>query len=301
MTTVPWLFNTAWMLKCRAEAAAFDGASRRVADTQARLLLQTLRANRDTDFGRIHRFGDIDDARTYRERVPPATYDDSGRPDPPHRRGRGECPDARAGPAPRTDERDDRRREAHPLHGRAAPPVPARGGGVDARPVEPTAGGPRRPGLLVDLADARPAAPEPRRPAHRLRRRRGLSRPGRAVRPPPAAGHPARGRPAAGHGRLPLRHAALPAGGGRPGADLGVEPDLPDGPARPARGVAGPTLRRPAPRPIEPADADGRGSRAGRSADGSAPTRGGPTSWPASSARPRGGPTGSAASGRAWP
>ena len=76
MTTVPWLLNTAWMLKCRAEAAAFDGASRRVADTQARLLLQTLRANRDTDFGRAHRFGDIDDARTYRERVPPATYDD---------------------------------------------------------------------------------------------------------------------------------------------------------------------------------------------------------------------------------
>jgi hypothetical protein len=64
------------MLKCGAEAAAFARASRRVADTQARLLLQTLWANRDTEYGRTHRFCDISDARTYQERVPLATYDD---------------------------------------------------------------------------------------------------------------------------------------------------------------------------------------------------------------------------------
>jgi hypothetical protein len=76
MRTVPWLLNTAWMLKCSAEAVLFARASRRVADIQARLLLQTLWANRNTDFGRAHRFVAITDARTYQERVPLATYDD---------------------------------------------------------------------------------------------------------------------------------------------------------------------------------------------------------------------------------
>ena len=76
MRAIPWLLNTAWMLKCSSEAASFTKASRHVADTQVRLLLRTLWANRDTDFGRIHRFRDITDARTYQERVPLATYDD---------------------------------------------------------------------------------------------------------------------------------------------------------------------------------------------------------------------------------
>jgi hypothetical protein len=76
MRAVPWLLNTAWMIKCSAEADAFARASRRVADTQVQLLLQTLRANRDTDFGRIHRFRDITDARTYQEQVPLATHAD---------------------------------------------------------------------------------------------------------------------------------------------------------------------------------------------------------------------------------
>jgi hypothetical protein len=76
MRAIPWLLNTAWMLKCRFEAAAFAKASRRVAETQAQLLVQTLWANRDTEFGRIHGFGAITDARTYQERVPLATYDD---------------------------------------------------------------------------------------------------------------------------------------------------------------------------------------------------------------------------------
>jgi hypothetical protein len=76
MSGFPWLLNTAWMLKCSAAATSFARASRRVADTQTQLLLQTLQANCDTDFGRVHNFGDITNARTYQERVPLATYED---------------------------------------------------------------------------------------------------------------------------------------------------------------------------------------------------------------------------------
>jgi hypothetical protein len=76
MSGVAWLLNTAWMLKCGAQAAAFDHAGRHVAESQARLLLQTLRANRDTEFGRLHDFANIADARAYHRRVPLASYDD---------------------------------------------------------------------------------------------------------------------------------------------------------------------------------------------------------------------------------
>jgi hypothetical protein len=76
MTAVPWLLNTAWMLKCSAEAARFARASRNVAQTQSRLLLETLRANRDTEFGRARGFARILDARGYQTSVPPTTYDD---------------------------------------------------------------------------------------------------------------------------------------------------------------------------------------------------------------------------------
>lgn len=80
MRAVPWLLNTAWMLKCSIEGAAFDRASRRVAESQSQLLLRTLRANRDTEFGRGHGFGDITEVRTYQERVPLATYEDFAAP-----------------------------------------------------------------------------------------------------------------------------------------------------------------------------------------------------------------------------
>jgi hypothetical protein len=76
MRAVPWLLNATWMLRCSFEAAAFAQASRSVADTQARLLLQTLWANRDTEYGRAHCFRDIPDARTYQQQVPLATHDD---------------------------------------------------------------------------------------------------------------------------------------------------------------------------------------------------------------------------------
>jgi hypothetical protein len=70
------LLNTAWMWKCGLEAAAFARATRRLADTQARLLQATLQANRDTAFGAAHDFASIRDARDYQSRVPPVTYQD---------------------------------------------------------------------------------------------------------------------------------------------------------------------------------------------------------------------------------
>lgn len=76
MTATAWTLNTAWMLKCGVEAARFRRSIRRVAEIQTLMLLQTLRANCDTEFGRSHSFGKINDARAYQERVPLATYDD---------------------------------------------------------------------------------------------------------------------------------------------------------------------------------------------------------------------------------
>ena len=55
MSLAYWL-NTAWMLKCVGEARAFRRATRAVARTQAGLLAEMLRRNRDTDFGRVHGF-----------------------------------------------------------------------------------------------------------------------------------------------------------------------------------------------------------------------------------------------------
>jgi hypothetical protein len=70
-----WL-NTAWMLKCSFEGAAFARACRHVARTQAQVLADILRANRCTAFGAAHGFDRIHDPRAYQERVPLATYED---------------------------------------------------------------------------------------------------------------------------------------------------------------------------------------------------------------------------------
>ena len=75
MSVAAWL-NTAWMLKCSIEGAAFDRASRDVARAQARLLGQIVRANRDSAFGTAHCFVDVTDPRSYQERVPLASYED---------------------------------------------------------------------------------------------------------------------------------------------------------------------------------------------------------------------------------
>jgi hypothetical protein len=76
MSATAWCLNTAWMLKCRSEAAAFDRATRSVAETQTRLLREILRSNRATDFGLAHDFGEIADVRDYQQRVPLSTYED---------------------------------------------------------------------------------------------------------------------------------------------------------------------------------------------------------------------------------
>jgi hypothetical protein len=88
MTLAGWL-NTAWMLKCAPEAWAFARAARRVQEAQTRLLLHTLHANRDTEFGRAHCFATIKNARMYQERVPLASFADFA--DPVARIARGEA------------------------------------------------------------------------------------------------------------------------------------------------------------------------------------------------------------------
>jgi hypothetical protein len=64
------------MLKCASERALFARACRRVRQTQADVLRQIVRANRDTWFGRRHGFANIDGPRAFQEQVPPATYSD---------------------------------------------------------------------------------------------------------------------------------------------------------------------------------------------------------------------------------
>jgi hypothetical protein len=75
MIPARWL-NTAWMLASAGEARAFRRATRQVERTQAALLADMLRANRDTVFGRAHDFRRIDGPRDFQRRVPLSTYDD---------------------------------------------------------------------------------------------------------------------------------------------------------------------------------------------------------------------------------
>src|SRR5437868_3991953 len=75
MSAAAWL-NTAWMAACATEAWAFRRATRRVAATQARLLAGIVRRNRDTDFGRRHRFDLIRTPAEFQRAVPLTTADD---------------------------------------------------------------------------------------------------------------------------------------------------------------------------------------------------------------------------------
>src|SRR5262249_22762817 len=158
--------NTVWMLRCRAEGAAFSRASRRVGETQAQLLGQLVRANRDTAFGTAHRFADVSDPRTYQRLLPPGPHHALGGPLPPlPPRGAGVAPAPARG---RVDTRGPAGRpggggESDPAPGGPAPPVPARGRGVDRGPVPAPAGRAAWPGLLVDLAATGSTAAQPRR------------------------------------------------------------------------------------------------------------------------------------------
>jgi len=74
--SLPWLFNTAWMLTCAREARAFANATRHVVETQAEVLVSMLRRNRNTEFGWAHDFHKIDGTQVYRQRVPLSRYED---------------------------------------------------------------------------------------------------------------------------------------------------------------------------------------------------------------------------------
>jgi hypothetical protein len=64
------------MLKCSGELAFFERACRRVRQTQANVLRQTLQENRNTWIGRRYRFATIDSPRAFQKAVPLAIYDD---------------------------------------------------------------------------------------------------------------------------------------------------------------------------------------------------------------------------------
>jgi hypothetical protein len=75
MIPARWL-NSAWMLASAGEARAFRRATCEVSHTQAAVLGETLRTNRDTEFGRAHDFDRIDGPRGFQRRVPLTAYDD---------------------------------------------------------------------------------------------------------------------------------------------------------------------------------------------------------------------------------
>ncbi|MBI2824417.1 MAG: GH3 auxin-responsive promoter family protein [Planctomycetia bacterium] len=72
------LLNAAWMWKCTPELARFHRATRAVAKTQERVLLDILSHNCATEFGRQHRFDRIGSARDYERAVPIGGYEPFG-------------------------------------------------------------------------------------------------------------------------------------------------------------------------------------------------------------------------------
>jgi hypothetical protein len=74
--TLSGLLNTAWLATCMRESTAFSRATRRVQQTQSRLLAQILRDNRDTVFGRDHHFDAITNPREFQQHVPLSRFED---------------------------------------------------------------------------------------------------------------------------------------------------------------------------------------------------------------------------------
>jgi GH3 auxin-responsive promoter len=68
--------NSAWFAGCIPEYLRFRRALSRVREEQERVLLQTLRKNQLSEFGRLHRFSSIRTVAEYRQRVPLREYDD---------------------------------------------------------------------------------------------------------------------------------------------------------------------------------------------------------------------------------
>jgi len=67
--------NTLWLAGCLGEAARFRAATRRVRDSQLQVLLDTLRAADDTEFGRRYGFRSVATARDFQARVPVRSYE----------------------------------------------------------------------------------------------------------------------------------------------------------------------------------------------------------------------------------
>ncbi len=70
MSISAYAINTAWMLRCRSEWQRFVADTKRVKETQAAYLKNTLRRNQDTTFGMRHGFASIDSPKAYEQRVP---------------------------------------------------------------------------------------------------------------------------------------------------------------------------------------------------------------------------------------
>lgn len=68
--------NRLWNLSLQREANAYWKSLENMEATQEKLLLEMLRRNRDTEFGRRHGFAGIKSAREYQEAVPQAEYRD---------------------------------------------------------------------------------------------------------------------------------------------------------------------------------------------------------------------------------
>jgi len=72
----PNFYNTCWMLSCFHEAKAYRRASQRVEPIQSKLLQELVSKNRDSWFGRHHRFASINSVNDFQRAVPLSTYED---------------------------------------------------------------------------------------------------------------------------------------------------------------------------------------------------------------------------------
>lgn len=73
---LPVIPNTLWFLSCLPQSFAFHNACHDVAGVQRKLLLELIRHNAETEFGRRYGFCEIRSAEEYQARVPLSTYED---------------------------------------------------------------------------------------------------------------------------------------------------------------------------------------------------------------------------------
>jgi hypothetical protein len=76
LKTATYIANRLFLLLNRRRYRTFLKKAPDLAERQARLLLDLLKANQDTDFGRTHAFSQIHDIETFRKNVPITDYSD---------------------------------------------------------------------------------------------------------------------------------------------------------------------------------------------------------------------------------